>query len=76
MIHGIGNKDFERLESNHQLRYYEMEGVFHRGFFHNQETVRYNMVIKGGGRSQTKRIPAFFRIHKVIKWQDPKSMKV
>ena len=69
MIHGNGDDDFE-------LRYYKMDGVFHQVIFHNQETVRYNMVIKGGGRSQTKRIPAFFRIHKVIKWQDPKSMKV
>ena len=56
MIDGNGDEDFE-------LRYYKMDGVFHQVFIHNQETVRYNMVIKGGGRSQTKRIPAFFRIY-------------
>ena len=74
MIHGNGNEDFEWSASNHPLRYYKMEVVFHPVFFHDQETVRYNIVIESGGRLRPKMIPAFLRINQVIKWQDPKSM--
>jgi len=45
----------------------KMEGGFHRVFFHDHETVRYNIVMKGGGRLQKKVIPTFFRIYQVIK---------
>ena len=54
MVHGNGEDDFERLASNDLLRHYKMEVVFYPVFFHNQETVRYNILTESGRRLQPK----------------------
>ena len=54
MRHRNSDEDFEWSALNHLLRYYKMEGVFHRVFFHDHEIVRYNMVIKEIGEKGEK----------------------